>query len=215
VRSFGLGFFLKRFVRRLSPQLRELNFQYSGVLGVMRKDFICRADVKSNTALLSKNTTTIPMVEKEMRADFTSRELPGLLQYGDSISMANGVESRLPFLDYRLVDFCSKLPIEWKIRNGETKFILRQYLRRNGQHRIADRKDKKGYPTPLASFFKKDDGAMLREMLLNPNARINAYCDQQKLSRLIDRYLAGNSQSENSLYRLLSTELWLRQCIPV
>lgn len=211
--TFGFGFFLKRFLRRLSPHLRELNFQYSGALGVMRNDFINRADIKQRAALVSQNASPLPLVEKEMRADFSSRELPGLLQYGDAISMANGVESRLPFLDYRVVNFCSKLPMEWKIRNGETKYILRQYLRRNGQNTIADRKDKKGYPTPLASFFKSENGAMLRGMLLAPDARIRAYCDQKKLSRLISRYLSGNSQSENSLYRLLTTELWLRQCI--
>ncbi len=214
IRTFGLGFFLKRFLRRLSPQLREFNFYYSGVLGVMRKDFINRADVKSRVASVMHNES-LPLVEKEMRVDFTSKELPGLLQYGDSISMANGVESRLPFLDYRLVNFCSKLPMEWKIRDGETKYILRQYLRRNGQSEIADRKDKKGYPTPLESFFKANNGAMLREKLLSSESRIRAYCDQKKLHKLIDRYVAGNSQSENSLYRLLSTELWLRQCIRV
>lgn len=212
VGTFGLGFFLKRFLRRLSPRLRELNFYYSGVLGVMRKDFINRADVKSSVVSMTYNGS-LPLVEKEMRVDFTSRELPGLLQYGDAISMANGVESRLPFLDYRLVNFCSKLPMEWKIRDGETKYILRQYLRRNGQSAIADRKDKKGYPTPLASFFMANNGAMLREKLLSSESRIRAYCDQKKLHKLIDRYVAGNSQSENSLYRLLTTELWLRQCI--
>lgn len=213
VGAFGFQF-LKRLLRRLSPQLRELNFRYSGVLGVMRKDFIGRVEHKPEVALTLQNSTSISVVEKEMRADFSVRELPGLLQYGDSISMANSIESRLPFLDYRLVNFCAKLPIDWKIRNGETKYILRQYLRRNGQNKIADRKDKKGYPTPLASFLKNNDGAMLREMLLVSNARICAYCDQKKLRRLINRYLAGANQAENSLYRLLSTELWLRQCIP-
>jgi asparagine synthase (glutamine-hydrolysing) len=210
--TFGLVFFLKRLLRKISPSLREFNFYYSGVLGVMRKDFIARAGNKP-VAPTSQYLTSTSLVEREMRADFTARELPGLLQYGDAISMANGVESRLPFLDYRLVNFCSRLPMEWKIRNGETKFILRQYLRRNGQNAIADRKDKKGYPTPLASFFKANNGAMLREMLLNSESKIHAYCDPKKLQKLIDRYLAGKSQSENSLYRLLSTELWLRQCI--
>ena len=211
VGTFGLNFFLKRLLRKLSPFLRELNFYYSGVLGVMRKDFIARADIKAASTTQKENC--ISHLEKELRADFSARELPGLLQYGDAISMANGVESRLPFLDYRLVNFCSRLPGSWKIRNGETKYILRQYLRRNGQSKIADRKDKKGYPTPLASFLKTNNGEMLRDMLLAPEARIRTYCDQQKLRRLIARYLAGNNQSENSLYRVLSTELWLRQCI--
>ena len=212
--AFGFRFFLKRLLRKLSPRLKELNFRYSGVLGVMRRDFIDRVKLKPEVVIRPQNTSSLSVLEKEMRFDFSARELPGLLHYGDAISMANSVESRLPFLDYRLVDFCSKLPTEWKIRNGETKYILREYLRRNGQNIIADRKDKKGYPTPLASFFRNNDGTVLREILLSPQARINTYCDPEKLRGLINRYLAGNSQSENSLYRLLSTELWLRQCIP-
>jgi asparagine synthase (glutamine-hydrolysing) len=213
VGTFGWMLFLRRLLRKLSPQLRELNFRYTGALGVMRKDFIDRVGRQPHVAEKQRNALPISVLEKEMRTDFAARELPGLLHYGDSISMANSVESRLPFLDYRLVDFCSKLPTEWKIRNGETKYILREYLRRNGQNKIADRKDKKGYPTPLASFFRGNNGAVLREILLSPQARIRVYCDQGKLRKLINRYLAGNSQSENSLYRLLSTELWLRQCI--
>jgi len=214
VGTFGWMLFLRRLLRKLSPQLRELNFRYTGTLGVMRKDFIDRVGHQPDVAPKLRNASRISVLEKEMRSDFAARELPGLLHYGDSISMANSVESRLPFLDYRLVDFCSKLPVEWKIRNGETKYILREYLRRNGQNKIADRKDKKGYPTPLASFFRSNNGAVLREVLLSPQARIRVYCDQGKLRKLINRYLAGNSQSENSLYRLLSTELWLCQCIP-
>ena len=142
------------------------------------------------------------------------RILPGLLQYGDTVSMANGIESRLPFLDYRLVEFCARLPIEWKIRNGQTKYILREYLRRIKQTQIANRKDKKGYPTPIEQLFKYNDGELLRELLLSQHSRISAYCDQSKIQDLLTRYLAGQKRSENPLYRLLSAELWLQECIP-
>jgi asparagine synthase (glutamine-hydrolysing) len=128
--------------------------------------------------------------------------------------MANGIESRLPFLDYRLVEFCACLPIEWKIRTGQTKYILREYLRRIGQTQTANRKDKMGYPTPMERLFKNNDGEMLRELLLTPNARISAYCDQNKMRKLLNRYLSGQKRSENPLYRLLSAELWLQECIP-
>jgi asparagine synthase (glutamine-hydrolysing) len=149
-----------------------------------------------------------------MRVDFSSRILPGLLQYGDTVSMANAIESRLPFLDYRLVEFCARLPIEWKIRNGQTKYILREYLRSIGQSQIANRKDKKGYPTPIEQLFKFNNGEMLRELLLTPDARIGKYCEHKKIKKLICRYLSGQKRSEDPLYRLISAELWLQECIP-
>jgi asparagine synthase (glutamine-hydrolysing) len=213
VTAFGATVFLTRVSRLLFPWLINLNYRYAGLLWVMRKDFVERMNLEVlNSPIRRKNTTT-SLAEKLMRFDFSSRILPGLLQYGDTVSMANGVESRLPFLDYRLVEFCARLPIEWKIRNGKTKYILREYLRSIGQSQIANRKDKKGYPTPLEQLFKFNDGQMLRELLLAPDSRISAYCDRDKIQKLINRYLSGQNRSENPLYRLLSAELWLQECI--
>lgn len=212
--AFGVAVFLTRLSRIAFPWLIDFNYRHAGLLGVMRGDFVERVNLGLDNIPSARKNTSVSLAENMMRFDFSSRELPGLLQYGDTVSMANGIESRLPFLDYRLVEFCARLPIEWKIRTGETKYILRGYLRRIRQSQIANRKDKKGYPTPVGYLFKLNDGEMLRELLLSPQARISAYCDQEKIRKLLNRYLAGQKRSENPLYRLLSAELWLQECIP-
>jgi asparagine synthase (glutamine-hydrolysing) len=211
--AFGASVFLIRLSRLMFPWLIEFNYRHSGLLGVMRPEFIERVKPRLENMPARRNSSE-SLAENVMRFDFSSRILPGLLQYGDTVSMANGIESRLPFLDFRLVEFCARLPIEWKIRAGRTKFILREYLRQINQAEIADRQDKKGYPTPIERLFKSNDGEMLREVLLSPDARIGAYCDQEKIHQLLNRYLAGQNRSENPLYRLLSAELWLQECIP-
>lgn len=213
--AFGAGVFLIRLSRIVFPWLIDLNYRYAGLLGVMRGDFIERVQLGLDNIPFAQENTSVSLAENMMRFDFSSRELPGLLQYGDIVGMANGIESRLPFLDYRLVEFCARLPIEWKVKTGETKYILRGYLRRMKQVEIANRKDKKGYPTPIGYLFKLNDGEMLRELLLNPKAKISAYCDQEKIRGLLNRYLAGQKRSETPLYRLLSAELWLQECIPL
>jgi asparagine synthase (glutamine-hydrolysing) len=211
--TFGMSEFLIRLFRLMLPWLKDFNYRHAGLLGVMRSDFIKRVNAELNNMPVRKHFPA-RLAESVMRFDFTSRELPGLLQYGDTVSMANGIESRLPFLDYRLVEFCARLPIKWKIRSGQTKYILREYLRRIGQTQTANRKDKKGYPTPIEQLFKCDNGKLLRELLLSPNARISVYCDQGMINKLLNRYLSGQKRSENPLYRLLSAELWLQECIP-
>lgn len=211
--AFGAAVFLIRLSRLMCPWLIDFNYRHAGLLGVMRSDFVRRVSSELKNLPARKNTS-VSLAENVMRFDFSSRVLPGLLQYGDTVSMANGIESRLPFLDYRLVEFCACLPIEWKVRSGQTKYILREYLRKIGQASIANRLDKKGYPTPIERLFKANDGAMLRGLLLGPGARISAYCDQGEILRLLDRYLSGQQRSENPLYRLLSAELWLQECIP-
>jgi asparagine synthase (glutamine-hydrolysing) len=213
--AFGARVFLTRLSRLVFPGLIDFNYRHAGLLGVMRADFIERVSSELDKFPAPwKKTTSVGLAEGVMRVDFSSRILPGLLQYGDTVSMANAIESRLPFLDYRLVEFCARLPIRWKIRNGQTKYILREYLRSIRQSQIANRKDKKGYPTPIEQLFKNNEGEMLRELLLAPDARIRAYCDQKKIQNLINRYLSGQKRSENPLYRLISAEIWLQECIP-
>ena len=71
------------------------------------------------------------------------------------------------------------------------------------------------YPsTPIEKLFKFNNGETLRELLLSPDARISAYCDQGKIEALLNRYLSGQKRSENPLYRLFSAELWLQECMP-
>lgn len=212
--AFGARVFLTRLSRLMFPKLIDYNYRHAGLLGVMRADFIERVSSQPDKPPQARKSSSVGLAEGVMRVDFSSRILPGLLQYGDTVSMANAIESRLPFLDYRLVEFCARLPIAWKIKNGQTKYILREYLRSIGQLQIANRKDKKGYPTPIEQLFKNNNGEMLRELLLAPDARIRTYCDQEKIQNLISRYLSGQQRSENPLYRLISAELWLQECIP-
>lgn len=212
--AFGVKVFSVSLARLMFPWMLNFNYRYAGLLGVIRPDFIERVDPQLVISLPERNNLSVGLAERVIRNDFSKRVLPALLQYGDTVSMANAIESRLPFLDYRVVEFCARLPIRWKIRGGQTKYILREYLRSIGQTQIADRKDKKGYPTPIEKLFKSNDGELLRELLLAPDARIRTYCDQKKIQKLIDRYLSGQKRIEVPLYRLLSAELWLQECLP-
>jgi asparagine synthase (glutamine-hydrolyzing) len=81
--------------------------------------------------------------------DQFSVELPLLLKSEDKISMAFSKEIRLPFLDYRLVNFMFSLSNNYKINNGWTKYILRKGMNEILPEEIQWRRDKKGYATPL------------------------------------------------------------------
>ena len=70
-----------------------------------------------------------------------------LLQYDDRTSMRYSVESRVPYLDYELVEFVLSLPPEMKVRGGLNKFILRESVRDILPHKIYQRKSKLGYGT--------------------------------------------------------------------
>ncbi len=177
-----------------------------GSLGTLDRDFIDRS--RGHSSIPAART-----VNDRLAADLTREILPGLLQYGDAISMAHSIESRLPFLDYRIVEFVSSLPSSYKLGTGQTKRILRDHLRAAGLSVVADRRDKKGYPTPADRWLAAGDGALLRSELLAPGAEIHAYCRPDRLERLIDHHVAGRAGAANHLYRLLTTQIWLRTCI--
>ena len=177
-----------------------------GSLGTMDPDFVRRS--RGSSSMPAART-----VNGRLTADLTREILPGLLQYGDAISMAHSIESRLPFLDYRVVEFVSSLPSEFKVGDGQTKRILRDHLRAAGLTAIAQRHDKQGYPTPADSWLTSNGGALLRSQLLAPGAEIQAYCRPDRLERLIDHQVSGRAGAANHLYRLLTTQIWLRTCI--
>jgi asparagine synthase (glutamine-hydrolysing) len=178
-----------------------------GSLGTMNPEFSRRFEEAGSSKPSPKT------VNGRLRIDLTQEILPGLLHYGDAISMAHSIESRLPFLDYRLVEFASALPGDFKVGRGKTKRILRDHLRSVGLPDIADRPDKQGYPTPANDWLTSNGGAMLRSQLLSTGSQIQAYCRRDQLERLIDHHVAGRGGAGNHLYRLLTAELWLRTCI--
>ena len=145
--------------------------------------------------------------------DHSANILPGLLHYGDAVSMAHSIESRLPFMDYRLVEWLFSRGADIKIGGGRTKSVLRQYLAAAGQPAIAARADKQGFPTPVEQWLAADGGAMVREHLLAPDARILEFCEPARIRRLVDFHVRGGHGAGNHLYRLLSTQVWMRQCL--
>ena len=79
-----------------------------------------------------------------------------LLQFGDRINMAFGIENRSPFLDHRLVQFAFSMPQKYKIKNGVTKWILKRIAKKFIPKEIAERVDKRGFSAPVNQWFGWD-----------------------------------------------------------
>lgn len=131
--------------------------------------------------------------------------LPTLLHYEDRNSMAFSIESRVPFLDHRLVEFCFGLDNYEKIKEGETKKILRNALSGILPDEIRDRQDKKGFVTPGENSWLR--GPL--KSLLNVDFSDHDFIDHNKVQKVISDYVNGN---QNSLlaWRLVSLNYWLK-----
>jgi asparagine synthase (glutamine-hydrolysing) len=212
--TFGNKWLLLWVMRESMPYLSSV---YRGGMGVgrnlIRKDMEQRALTLGARAPLPPSSLHLDHMNTRLRFDHAQAILPGLLQYGDAMSMAHGIEARQPFLDYRLVEWMFTCASAIKYHDGWSKWPLRAYLQHHGQKRIAERVDKKGYPTPTSTWLARDRGAVLREFLLSSDSLLLEYCDKKSVKTLVDRHAdSGGVSTGYHVYQLFSTELWLRSC---
>lgn len=144
------------------------------------------------------------------RAQLTSLNLPMLLRYEDRNSMAHGVEARLPFLDYRLVEFCLGLPEEFKLSAGWTKRVLREGMRGRLPERVRLRRDKLAFATAEEVWMRGERrGAFLSlvEQAIAAAGGILTPAAQYKAVRM----LAGTEPFNFTVWRFISFGTWLRR----
>jgi asparagine synthase (glutamine-hydrolysing) len=133
--------------------------------------------------------------------------IPGLLHYEDRNSMAYGIEARVPFLDHRMVEFALGIPAEMKIRGPETKVVMRKALKSVLPKAITQRKDKLGYPTPLAQWLR---GPLLESVntYLNDAVFKRSWYNVERLKELWKQHQQEQRNAEQIIYRVITAELW-------
>ncbi|MDQ3775109.1 MAG: asparagine synthase C-terminal domain-containing protein [Pseudomonadota bacterium] len=137
----------------------------------------------------------------QRRMEITSTNLPMLLRFEDKNSMAHSVEARLPFLDYRVMEFSLALPTAVKIRNGWTKWILRQINQKRLPASVAWRKDKVGFAAPTQSWRVAHQQQMIRDISRSPLIRELSFVGT-------DWNSIAQSLGSSSLWRLYNLAIW-------
>jgi len=161
--------------------------------------------------------------------------LHGLLTVEDKLSMAHGLETRLPFLDNDLVDFAMRVPVNMKLGNLDSvvrinenepgdktaqyfdkardgKLILRSAMRRYIPPEIADG-EKQGFSAPDASWFKGESIDYVRRTLFDADTRIYEYLDRESVQGLVEEHLSGAENRRLLIWSLLNVEAWCRQFV--
>lgn len=143
--------------------------------------------------------------------DLLRDKLPAYLHYEDRLSMGFSVESRTPFLDYRLVEYLAGLPGNEKMREGATKALLRESMRGITPKEILDRKDKMGFATPTSGWFRDQVREDVRAYLLDRQTHDRGMLDMAQVERTLARHAAGEVDAGNQIFRWLSLEAWFRR----
>jgi len=146
---------------------------------------------------------------QRFKEDLTKWSLPVLLRYGDKNSSAHAIEERLPFLDHRLIEKVASLPLDQKIRNGWTKYILRKAMVDRLPRKIRLRKTKIGFVTPERIWFKKTIQKNVEDTFQNAKF-IKNYINTDMLKKEFKKYTTNNNSllSNDIFFRFFILELW-------
>lgn len=162
--------------------------------------------------------------------------LHGLLTVEDKLSMAHGLESRVPFMDNDLVDFAMRVPVNLKLGNLEKvvklnendpgpkaqkffsktrdgKLLLRKVMERHVPEEIAN-DIKQGFSAPDASWFKGESISYVADTLIKRNARLYDYLDKNAVRSLVLEHLEGKKNRRLLIWSLINMENWLGQAKP-
>ena len=143
----------------------------------------------------------------QLAFDTLARQLPSLLRYEDRSSMAFAIETRLPFLDYRMVEFAFALPDTERLDGITTKAIARRALGDRVPRTVLERRDKMGFETPSDLWFRGRHAAEVRRRLARPGP-FQDWVDARTIESALEDYLAGRREIGLQVWRWLSLEAW-------
>jgi asparagine synthase (glutamine-hydrolysing) len=130
--------------------------------------------------------------------------LPGLLHVEDRMSMAHGLESRVPFLDHPLAEFLATIPADVKFKNGRLKHMLLNTYKNVLPSKIYERRDKMGFPVPLKEWFKTDLKDFVHDVFRNQNTLSR---DLVNIKPFLDNF-EKTGQFSRKFWVMFSLELW-------
>jgi asparagine synthase (glutamine-hydrolysing) len=157
-----------------------------------------------------ESTDAVDLLDKLLYVD-TKTYLHELLMKQDQMSMAASIESRVPFLDHKLVEFTAKMPERMKLRGKTTKWVLREAMKGILPDEILNR-PKMGFPVPVGGWFRNEFRHIVDEYVLGERAMERGIFSAEYIKQLVAAHNAGENHDER-LWALVNFEIWHRRFI--
>jgi asparagine synthase (glutamine-hydrolysing) len=142
-------------------------------------------------------------------------KLEHLLISEDANSMAHSREARVPFLDYRIMEFVMHLPEDYIIQKGMTKSILRDAVKDILPFDILQRRDKIGFATPESEWLRHEKFRhLLNTWFIENEPLCNDYIDLNKMKKYITDHMSGKKDHGRELFLIIFLETWFKLFFP-
>lgn len=150
------------------------------------------------------------MLDRMLYTD-TKTYLHELLMKQDQMSMAASIESRVPFLDHKLMEFTASMPLRMKLRGSKTKYVLRKAMKGVLPDEILTR-SKMGFPVPIGKWFRGQYRGIVDEYVLSERSLGRGIFDADAVRNIAERHMNGENHDER-LWSLVNFEIWQRTFI--
>jgi len=181
----------------------------------LRKPFstaerLCNPDFLRTTTFSGTKPGATGTIAERQKSDLLYGSIPAFLRHEDRNSMAHSVETRHPFLDYRLVEFAVACSPQLKLHDGWSKWILRNAMKGILPDKIRLRKTKLGFDAPDESWISAGLQNGHRNIWDAPKLRMQRFLNPASLTAECKKFLSGSPSAlpANSLFLAVSLELW-------
>lgn len=137
-----------------------------------------------------------------------------LLMYGDKLSMAHGLEVRVPFLDREVVEFAERLPASFKVRRGKRKWLHKEVCRKFLPEEVLRRKKKGFAGNVVDEWFRNSMDSQMNAVLQDPESMLFRYLRSDVIGAMLKQHQSGTRDFHKVLFSLIVFEEWLRAQAP-
>jgi asparagine synthase (glutamine-hydrolysing) len=219
--NISLDFQIKRFIEGMDFDSISRHFIWIGGIRPEKSINLLSSDLRKKVcaeSILSDIFRHAEKIKCKARDDFDVLSYvyaklylqDDILVKVDRASMANSLEVRAPFLDYRIVDFAASLPASMKLKFFSTKFLLKKMLKGRVPDSIL-RRPKKGFGIPVSGWFRKELRAFLIDTLDPMKIREQGIFDEKQVLRLIDDHMKGRADNRKPLWSLLVFQIFMER----
>jgi asparagine synthase (glutamine-hydrolysing) len=127
----------------------------------------------------------------------------------DRMSMAHGLEVRVPFLDREIVEFAARIPFEYKIKGLTSKYILKKTFSRYLPKEIFKQR-KQGFTIPISAWLRDDLGNMAFKILMSKSLEKRDLFEKKQLHWMIEEHRSGKQELGHRIWSLVVFEVWAR-----